>query len=64
MWFLVWLAIALILILISAGSWIGTGSRKPPMSTPFFLLLYCFLVPTWLATAVVRATLGVGVKWK
>ena len=64
MWFLVWLAIALILILISAGSWIGTGSRKIPIGTPLFVFLYCFIVPIWLAAAVFRAAFRMGVQWR
>jgi len=64
MWVLVWLAVALILVLISAGSLIGTGSRKLPAGTPLFILFYCFLVPLWLATAVFRATFKLGVRWR
>ena len=64
LWFLVWLAIALILVLISTGSWIGTGSRKLPRGTSLFVFLYCFLVPTWLAAALVRAIVGRGVQWR
>lgn len=63
-WFLVYIAVALILVLISAGSLIGTGSRKPPAATPLFLLLYSFLVPLWLGTALVRAMLKTGVNWR
>ncbi len=64
MWFIVWLAVSLIIVLISAGSWIGTGSRKVPIGTPLFIAFYCFLVPTWLATAVVRAAFRTGVQWR
>ncbi len=64
MWFLVWLAVALILVLISAGSWIGTDSKKLPIGTPLFIFAYCFLVPTWLATAVFRAVFRMGVQWR
>jgi cellulose synthase/poly-beta-1,6-N-acetylglucosamine synthase-like glycosyltransferase len=64
MWVLVWLAVALILVLISAGSFIGTGSRKLPAGTPLFILFYCFLVPLWLATALFRATFRLGVRWR
>jgi cellulose synthase/poly-beta-1,6-N-acetylglucosamine synthase-like glycosyltransferase len=64
MWVLVWLAVVLILILISAGGLIGTGSRKLPIGTPLFVLFYCFLVPLWLATAVFRATFKLGVRWR
>jgi len=64
MWFLVYVSIALIVVLISAGSWIGTSSRKPPLSTPLFLMLYSFLVPLWLGAAVVRAVFKTGVEWR
>jgi len=64
MWVLVWLAVGLILVLISAGGFIGTGSRKLPAGTPLFVLFYCFLVPLWLATAVFRATFKLGVRWR
>ena len=63
-WFLVMMSLILILALISAGSLIGTGSRKLPLSTPLFMLFYCFLVPLWLSAAVVRAGVGKGVRWR
>lgn len=62
--FLIAVSISLILVLISAGSFIGTGSRRPPAATPLFLLLYSFLVPLWLGTAVVRAVFKTGVRWR
>ena len=61
---LVLVSVALILALISAGSFIGTGSKRPPLSTPLFLLFYSFLVPLWLGTAVVRAVFKTGVSWR
>lgn len=64
MWFLVLFSVGLILLLISAGSYIGTGKRLPPASTPLFLAFYCFLVPIWLGTALVRATFKTGVQWR
>ncbi len=64
LWFLVWISIALVLVLISAGSLIGTGSRRLPMGTPLFILFYCFLAPLWLSAAVVRATFKTGVRWR
>lgn len=64
MWVLVWLAVGLILILISAGNWIGTGSKRLPAGTPLFVVFYCFLVPVWLAVAVFRATFKLGVRWR
>lgn len=62
--FLVFVSVGLILVLICAGSFIGTGSRRPPMSTPLFLLFYSFLVPLWLGAAVVRAVFKTGVRWR
>jgi cellulose synthase/poly-beta-1,6-N-acetylglucosamine synthase-like glycosyltransferase len=64
MWFIVVVAIALVLALIAIGSYIGTGSRRPPTATPLFLLFYGFLVPLWLTAALVRAVTGRGVKWR
>lgn len=64
LWFLVLTSVALILVLICAGSHIGTGSRRPPASTPLFLVFYSFLAPLWLVTAVVRATFKTGVRWR
>lgn len=64
LWFLIWISVALILVLICAGSLIGTGSRRPPASTPLFLLFYSLLAPAWLVAAVVRATLKTGVRWR
>ncbi len=61
---LVWVSVALIFTLICIGSLIGTGSKKPPMSTPLFLILYSFLVPLWLSVAVVRAVFRTGVRWR
>ncbi len=62
--FLVIASVVMILILISAGSFIGTGSRRPPAATPLFLIFYSFLAPLWLCTAVVRATFKTGVRWR
>jgi cellulose synthase/poly-beta-1,6-N-acetylglucosamine synthase-like glycosyltransferase len=63
-WFLIYAAVALIIALISIGSFIGTGRRLPPAATPLFLLLYGFLVPVWLGTALVRAVCNTGVRWR
>ena len=63
-WFLVWTSVALIFVLICVGSYIGTGRRRPPLSTPLFMLFYCFLVPLWLGAAVVRACFRTGVRWR
>lgn len=62
--FLVYVSVGLILVLICAGSFIGTGSRRPPIATPLFLLFYSFLAPLWLGAAVVRALFRTGVRWR
>lgn len=62
--FLVFVSVALILALICAGSFIGTGSRRPPAATPLFLLFYSFLAPLWLSAAVIRAVFKTGVRWR
>lgn len=64
LWFLVYAAVALILVLICTGSWLGTGKRVPPAGTPLFILLYSFLTPLWLGTALVRALFKTGVEWR
>jgi len=64
MWFLIYVSVALVLVLISVGSLIGTGSRRPPAGTPFFVLFYSFLVPLWLGAAVIRAAFKTGVRWR
>ncbi len=63
-WFLVWTSVALILALICLGSFIGTGKRHPPASTPLFVIFYSFLVPLWLGAAVFRAVFKTGVRWR
>ncbi len=62
--FLVTASVVMIVVLICIGSFIGTGSRRPPISTPLFLLFYSFLAPLWLCAAVVRATFKTGVRWR
>jgi cellulose synthase/poly-beta-1,6-N-acetylglucosamine synthase-like glycosyltransferase len=64
LWFIVWVAVALILVIISAGSFIGTGSRRLPYSTPLFILAYGFIAPLWLGSAVIRAAFKTGVRWR
>jgi cellulose synthase/poly-beta-1,6-N-acetylglucosamine synthase-like glycosyltransferase len=63
-WLFVYFAIGLILVLISIGSYLSTGSRRLPVGTPLFLVLYGFIVPLWLATAVTRAVFKTGVRWR
>ncbi|KKW24383.1 MAG: Glycosyltransferase involved in cell wall biogenesis [Candidatus Kaiserbacteria bacterium GW2011_GWB1_52_6] len=57
-------SVAVILVLICIGSFIGTGSKKPPMATPLFLFFYSFLAPVWLLAAVFRAMFKTGVQWR
>lgn len=57
-------AVLLTVLLISIGSFLSTGSRRPPAATPLFLLLYGFIVPLWLGTALVKAIIGKGVAWR
>ena len=63
-WFLAWIAVLCLIILISMGALIGTGKRQLPLATPLFLLLYTFLVPLWLGTALLRAVFRTGVQWR
>ncbi|OGG62016.1 hypothetical protein A3C21_00805 [Candidatus Kaiserbacteria bacterium RIFCSPHIGHO2_02_FULL_59_21] len=63
MWFLVWIAVALILVLVGTGSRIG-GKKTLPLGTPLFVLFYSLLVPLWLGTALVRAVFKTGVSWR
>jgi cellulose synthase/poly-beta-1,6-N-acetylglucosamine synthase-like glycosyltransferase len=64
MYFLIYVAIALVVGLISVGTFIGSGKRLPPIGTPLFVVFYSFLVPLWLGTAVVRAVFKTGVRWR
>ena len=64
MWFLIFVAVALVVGLISLGSFIGSGRKMPPVGTPLFVIFYSFLVPLWLGTAVVRAVFKTGVRWR
>lgn len=61
--FLALVSLGLVLGLIAAGSWIGHETRRPPLSTPLFLL-FGFLTPLWLFAAVVRAGFKTGVRWR
>lgn len=62
--FLIIVSVVLVFVLISAGSFIGTGSMRPPVTTPLFLLFYSFLAPLWLSAAVIRAVFRTGVRWR
>ncbi|MDP2648671.1 MAG: hypothetical protein Q8P19_02105, partial [bacterium] len=64
MWLIVWVSVLLIIVFVTVGSFIGTGSRRPPIGTPLFILFYGFLVPLWVSVALVRATFNTGVRWK
>ena len=64
MWFLIYIAVTLVVGLISLGTYIGSGRRLPPIGTPLFVLFYSFLVPLWLSAAVVRAVFKTGVRWR
>jgi hypothetical protein len=61
--FLIAFAILLIVAVIGAGTWIGTGKRTLPRSTPLFLAAYGFIAPLWLFTAVYRVARGT-VSWR
>lgn len=61
--FLAFVSLGLVLALIAAGSWIGHETRRPPLSTPLFLI-FGFITPVWLFAAVVRAGLKTGVRWR
>ncbi len=60
----IYTCVLLVLALIATGSWISTGSRRIPLATPLFMMVYCFVAPLWLFTALVRATFKTGVQWK
>lgn len=64
LWFLIYFAVALVIVLIAFGAGLGTGKRSIPRGTPLFVLFYSFLVPVWLTMAVFRAIFKTGVKWR
>lgn len=64
LWFLIYVSVALVIVLISVGSFLGTGKGRPPAGTPLFVLFYSLLAPLWLGTAVVRAFFKTGVRWR
>lgn len=64
LFFLIIFAVVFVVVLISTGTYIATGKRMPPRGTPLFLMFYSFLVPFWLGSAVVKAALKTGVRWR
>ena len=64
LWFIIIISIAIVIALISVGSFIGTGNRRPPIGTVLFVLFYSLVAPFWLGTAVVRAVFKTGVHWR
>ncbi len=56
--------IVLTVVLISFGSYLSTGSRRLPLATPLFLVLYGIIVPVWVSIALVKAVRGRGVAWR
>ena len=64
LWFLIYVAISLVVVLIALGSGLGTGKRSVPAGTPLFVMFYSFLVPLWLIMAVLRAVFKTGVRWR
>lgn len=61
---LVVFAVTLVIGLIAVGTELVTGQKRIPLGTALFVLLYSFIVPVWLATAVVRAAFKTGVRWR
>jgi len=57
-------SILLIVVLVSIGSAIGTSSRRPPATTPLFLIAYSVLTPLWFIVALYRAIFRTGVQWR
>ncbi|MDO8481764.1 MAG: glycosyltransferase [bacterium] len=64
LWLVMLVAVMLVLVLISTGSWISTGKRMLPYGTPLFIIFYGFLVPVWISAAVFRAIFRTGVRWR
>ena len=64
LWFIVIASVILVVALISVGTFIGTGQRRPPVGTPLFVLFYTMLAPLWLGTAAFRAVFRTGVRWR
>lgn len=57
-------ALSSTIALITIGSYLSRGEKRPPLSTPLFLALYSLVVPIWLSIAVLRAVFKTGVKWR
>ncbi len=64
LWFIVIASVSIVVGLISVGTYIGTGKRRPPMGTVLFILFYSMIAPLWLGTAAVRAVFKTGVRWR
>jgi cellulose synthase/poly-beta-1,6-N-acetylglucosamine synthase-like glycosyltransferase len=64
LWFIIIASVAIVIGLISVGSYIGTGRRRPPIGTVLFVLFYSLVAPFWLTAAVVRAVFKTGVRWR
>ncbi len=64
LWFIIIASVAIVIALVSVGTFIGTGHRRPPVGTALFVLFYSMIAPLWLGTAFVRALLRTGVRWR
>jgi len=64
LWFIIMASVAIVVTLISIGTYIGTGRRRPPVGTALFVFFYALIAPLWLGTAAVRAALRTGVRWR
>lgn len=56
-------SIVVVLVLIAVGTGLIHGHRRLPVGIVPFVLLYCFIAPLWLTTAVIRAIFKTGVQW-
>lgn len=64
LWFIIAASVGIVIALVSVGTFIGTGRRRPPIGTTLFVLFYSMIAPLWLGTAFVRAVLRTGVRWR
>jgi biofilm PGA synthesis N-glycosyltransferase PgaC len=64
LWIIVVASVSIVIGLISVGTYIGTGSRRPPAGTALFILFYSMIAPLWLGTAAIRAAFKAGVRWR